>query len=213
MDGAHPQHAPEKEQRQKAGDERNAVDDEKAPRRGDACIGGVSREHELEHDAEHDERTDDEPERDIAAAALYKQGERDQHEDGRRHHDRKIQVSRSGQTKEQVQAEGGHEQQLCEHSLQRLLRAKRMQRPAHFGERLRYAADGVHHIGDEQAYRLPARAENVPILFALSGSEYCRPAHDSHSTKPNQFCLEIILCRIRGAFDYLMYPYYPAYMG
>ena len=35
----------------------------------------------------------------------------------------------------------------------------------------------------------------------------------SNSTKPNQFCLEIILCRIRGAFDYLMYPYYPAYMG
>ena len=35
----------------------------------------------------------------------------------------------------------------------------------------------------------------------------------SHSTKPNQFCLEIILCRIRGAFEYLMYPYYPAYMG
>ena len=37
--------------------------------------------------------------------------------------------------------------------------------------------------------------------------------YESHSTKPNQFCLEIILCRIRGAFDYLMYPYYPAYMG
>ena len=36
---------------------------------------------------------------------------------------------------------------------------------------------------------------------------------DSNPTKPNQFCLEIILCRIRGAFDYLMYPYYPAYMG
>ena len=35
----------------------------------------------------------------------------------------------------------------------------------------------------------------------------------SNSTKPNQFCLEIILCRIRGAFEYLMYPYYPAYMG
>ena len=31
----------------------------------------------------------------------------------------------------------------------------------------------------------------------------------SHSTKPNQFCLEIILCRIHGAFDYLIYPYYP----
>ena len=35
----------------------------------------------------------------------------------------------------------------------------------------------------------------------------------SHSTKPNQFCLEIILCRIRGTFDYLIYPYYPAYTG
>lgn len=35
----------------------------------------------------------------------------------------------------------------------------------------------------------------------------------SNSTKPNQFCLEIFLCRIRGAFDYLMCPYYPAYMG
>jgi len=35
----------------------------------------------------------------------------------------------------------------------------------------------------------------------------------SNSTKPNQFCLEIILCRMRGSFDYLMYPYYPAYTG
>ena len=35
----------------------------------------------------------------------------------------------------------------------------------------------------------------------------------SHSTNANQFCLEIILCRIRGTFDYLMYPYYPAYMS
>ena len=35
----------------------------------------------------------------------------------------------------------------------------------------------------------------------------------SNSTNPNQFCLEIILCRIRGTFDYLIYPYYPAYMG
>ena len=35
----------------------------------------------------------------------------------------------------------------------------------------------------------------------------------SNSTKPNQFCLRVILCRIRGAFDYLIYPYYPAYMG
>ena len=34
----------------------------------------------------------------------------------------------------------------------------------------------------------------------------------SNSTKPNQFCLEIILCSVGGAFDYLIYPYYPAYM-
>lgn len=39
------------------------------------------------------------------------------------------------------------------------------------------------------------------------------PLNHSHSTKPNQFCLEIILCRIHGAFDYLIYPYYPAYTG
>lgn len=37
--------------------------------------------------------------------------------------------------------------------------------------------------------------------------------YESHSTKPNQFCLIIILCRIRSAFDYLIYPYYPAYTG
>jgi len=45
-------------------------------------------------------------------------------------------------------------------------------------------------------------------VLRLSDSVY-----NSTSTNPNQFCLEIILCRIRGAFDYLIYPYYPAYMG
>ena len=35
----------------------------------------------------------------------------------------------------------------------------------------------------------------------------------SNSTNANQFCLDIILYRIRGAFDYLIYPYYPAYMS
>ena len=49
----------------------------------------------------------------------------------------------------------------------------------------------------------------VIIWFLMRGGG----AYYSHSTKPNQFCLEIILCRIRGAFDYLMYPYYPAYIG
>ena len=33
----------------------------------------------------------------------------------------------------------------------------------------------------------------------------------SHSTKPNTFCLVIIICRVSGSFDYLINPYYPAY--
>lgn len=35
----------------------------------------------------------------------------------------------------------------------------------------------------------------------------------SNSTITNQFCLEIICCRVRFSFDFLIYPYYPAYMG
>ena len=35
----------------------------------------------------------------------------------------------------------------------------------------------------------------------------------SHSTITNQFCLEIILCHVYSSFDYLIYPYYPAYTG
>ena len=34
----------------------------------------------------------------------------------------------------------------------------------------------------------------------------------SNSTNTNQFCLVIILCRVHSSFDYLMYPYYPAYI-
>ena len=33
----------------------------------------------------------------------------------------------------------------------------------------------------------------------------------SNSTITNQFCLEIICCRVCSSFDYLIYPYYPAY--
>ena len=35
----------------------------------------------------------------------------------------------------------------------------------------------------------------------------------SNSTITNQFCLEIILCRVYSSFVYLIYPYYPAYTG
>ena len=37
--------------------------------------------------------------------------------------------------------------------------------------------------------------------------------HNLPSTITNQFCLEIIGCRVRFSFNYLIYPYYPAYMG
>ena len=35
----------------------------------------------------------------------------------------------------------------------------------------------------------------------------------SNSTNANQFCLEIIFCRVLSLFDYLIYPYYPSYMS
>ena len=35
--------------------------------------------------------------------------------------------------------------------------------------------------------------------------------HHSNSTKTNAFCLGIILCNVSRSFDYLIYPYYPAY--
>lgn len=50
-------------------------------------------------------------------------------------------------------------------------------------------------------------------ISSISIQQFANELNYSHSTNPNQFCLEIILCRIRGAFDYLIYPYYPAYMG
>ena len=33
----------------------------------------------------------------------------------------------------------------------------------------------------------------------------------SYTTKTNAFCLGIILCNVSRSFDYLIYPYYPAY--
>lgn len=42
----------------------------------------------------------------------------------------------------------------------------------------------------------------------------CRDLHFySNSTITNQFCLEIIRYRVCNSFDYLIYPYYPAYTG
>ena len=43
------------------------------------------------------------------------------------------------------------------------------------------------------------------MCFATDTNNY------SISTITNQFCLDIILCRAYSSFDYLIYPYYPAY--
>lgn len=54
------------------------------------------------------------------------------------------------------------------------------------------------------------------VLFHLDtwmGLSGTRTIYYSNSTITNQFCLEIILCRVYSSFDYLIYPYYPAYTG
>ena len=51
--------------------------------------------------------------------------------------------------------------------------------------------------------------EKVSEAACLAGSKTC--SYYSHSTKTNAFCLGIILCNVSRSFDYLIYPYYPAY--
>ena len=53
--------------------------------------------------------------------------------------------------------------------------------------------------------------EKVSEAACLAGSKTY--SYYSNSTITNQFCLEIICCRVRFSFDFLIYPYYPAYMG
>ena len=48
--------------------------------------------------------------------------------------------------------------------------------------------------------------ENLPF------KTFCAKFFYSNSTITNQFCLKIVHCRISVSFDYLFYPYYPAYM-
>ena len=52
------------------------------------------------------------------------------------------------------------------------------------------------------------QARKCPFYKALRAFE-----NYSNSTITNQFCLEIICCRVRFSFNYLIYPYYPAYTG
>ena len=48
-------------------------------------------------------------------------------------------------------------------------------------------------------------------LGHLDGSGWDENSSYSNSTKTNAFCLGIILCNVSRSFDYLIYPYYPAY--
>ena len=48
-------------------------------------------------------------------------------------------------------------------------------------------------------------------LGHLDESGWDENIYYSNSTKTNAFCLGIILCNVSRSFDYLIYPYYPAY--
>ena len=69
-------------------------------------------------------------------------------------------------------------------------------------------------LNDTSSFGFIAKENNKIIGFA-----YCytllRPDGKTmfylHSTKTNAFCLGIILCNVSRSFDYLIYPYYPAY--
>ena len=55
---------------------------------------------------------------------------------------------------------------------------------------------------------LQAQAEEIVCAELIYAEEN---TNDSLSTKTNAFCLGIILCNVSRSFDYLIYPYYPAY--
>ena len=51
----------------------------------------------------------------------------------------------------------------------------------------------------------------ITVGFSQVGAESDWRTANSNSTKTNAFCLGIILCNVSRSFDYLIYPYYPAY--
>lgn len=51
------------------------------------------------------------------------------------------------------------------------------------------------------------------VLFLMDSKSRKVNFYYSSSTITNQFCLEIICCRVRFSFNYLIYPYYPSYMS
>lgn len=64
-----------------------------------------------------------------------------------------------------------------------------------------------------QAKNLESRAVFIrcSVLFSRGSKSRKANFYYSNSTKTNAFCLGIILCNVSRSFDYLIYPYYPAY--
>ena len=59
-------------------------------------------------------------------------------------------------------------------------------------------------------------AQVMEAVLPSNGNPYLSDGPSSQSGRipdSGKDFSEIILCRIHGTFDYLMYPYYPAYMG
>ena len=55
------------------------------------------------------------------------------------------------------------------------------------------------------------RKASKEIAKKVAKESACEHFYYSNSTKTNAFCLGIILCNVSRSFDYLIYPYYPAY--
>lgn len=53
--------------------------------------------------------------------------------------------------------------------------------------------------------------KEISEVNAAFNARYVSEIPDNDSTKTNAFCLGIILCNVSRSFDYLIYPYYPAY--
>jgi len=58
---------------------------------------------------------------------------------------------------------------------------------------------------------LPVGAEENASSMLVTKGALTYAIDDNFTTKTNAFCLGIILCNVSRSFDYLIYPYYPAY--
>ena len=80
--------------------------------------------------------------------------------------------------------------------------------------------DSLHPVGcrstDNKNTPLHVNMQGASLLSDICSADavfiklYSARYH-SNSTKTNAFCLGIILCNVSRSFDYLIYPYYPAY--